>query len=285
MSRVSRARFLGLAEELDEAERQLIFDMDKVKLATHRQLAALVAPSEPTASAASQARAMRRRLARLTELGVLARLERTIGGRRAGSQGHVYYLGPVGQRLMAYWQGQGFIRGRIRPEPGSRYVRHRLSVSELYTQARTAERAGEVEVLAFDAEPDCWRAFSGRLGGQTILKPDAFVRLGVGAYEDVAFIEVDLGTESCNVVAKKARAYVDYWRLGQEQTERGVFPRVLLLTNSERRRDTLVDVCGRLPAEAWQLFTVSTLDRGLRAMGERIEADAQHPHDPEGGAS
>lgn len=60
-------------------------------------------------------------------------------------------------------------------QPGSRYVRHRLSVSELYVQARLAERTGQLEVLTFDTEPECWRVFSGRLGGQTVLKPDAFV--------------------------------------------------------------------------------------------------------------
>jgi Replication-relaxation len=274
MSRVSVAGLLTLATELSETERGLVGELAKLKLATHAQLATLLPPLAGEASAASRARTARRVLARLTELRILARLERRIGGIRAGSAGYVYYLGPVGQRLVAYWQGEGLVRGRVRPEPGSRYVRHRLAVSELYVRARQAEREGLLDLLAFDIEPESWRSFEDGFGGRVTLKPDAFARLGVGAYEDRFFIEVDLGSESRSVIAGKARAYLAYFNSGAEQAEHGVFPRVLLLTNSEARRAALVDVCARLPAEAWRLFTVAKLERGVEAMGGQIEDDA-----------
>ncbi len=76
---------------------------------SHAQLAALLGDGRGC-RAVSAARIARRVLARLTELGVLARLERRIGGLRAGSSGYVYYLGPAGQRLVAYWQGQAYPR-------------------------------------------------------------------------------------------------------------------------------------------------------------------------------
>jgi Replication-relaxation len=282
MSRLTTAGLLALAGELSETERGLVRELARLKLATHAQLAALLPPLVAEASAASRARTARRMLARLTDLRVLARLERRIGGIRAGSAGYVYYLGPVGQRLIAYWQGEGLVRGRVRPEPGSRYVRHRLSVSELYVCARQAEREGLLDLLAFDIEPESWRVFQDGFGGQVTLKPDAFARLGVGAYEDRFFIEVDLGSESKSVIARKVRAYLDYWNSGQEQTEHGVFPRVLLLTNSETRRAALVDVCARLPAESWPLFTVATLERGVEVMGGQIEDDAHQSKEASG---
>ena len=271
MSRVSAARLLRLAGELDERERTIIEIVARLRLVSHAQLAAL-APRSPQASPASAARSVRRRLARLSELGVLARLERRVGGLRAGSAGFVYYLGPVGQRLMAYWAGRGFVRGRFRPEPAGRYVRHRLAVSELYVQLRHAQAGGELELLAFEAEPDCWRRSMDGLGGAVMLKPDAYVRLGMGAYEDRCFIEVDLGSESRTVIAAKLRAYLDYFHSGAEQAASGVFPRVIWLSDTEVRRAALVEVASRLPAEHWRLFAVSTLDQAVEVLTNQIDS-------------
>ncbi len=266
---------VALAGNLGVSERTVIEAVAKLRLTTHAQLTALLALPESDASALSASRTTRRMLSRLTALRVLARLERRIGGRRAGSAGYVYYLGPVGQRLVAYWQGQGLTRGRFRPEPGGRYVRHRLAVSEFYVQTRLAANAGSLDLLGFQAEPDCWRRSVDGFGGQTVLKPDAYVRLGLGTYEDSFFVEVDLGSESRMVIARKLRAYLDYFQSGAEQAAHGVFPRVLVLTNTAERRTALVKVCARLPAEAWGLFTVTTLDQALAAMTGNIDADAR----------
>jgi hypothetical protein len=279
MSRVSAAGLLRLAGDLGGPERAVIEVVAKLRLASHAQLTALLGPPHPHATAASTARAVRRTLARLTALGVLARLERRVGGVRAGSVGYVYYLGPVGQRLVAYWDGRGLIRGRSRPEPGGRYVRHRLAVSELYVQLSVADRAGALDLLAFDSEPDCWRRYLDGLGGSVVLKPDAFVQVGIGAYEERCFVEVDLGTESRSVIASKVRAYLDYFHAGIEQAASSVFPRVVLLTSTEARRAALVDVVMRLPAEHWALFTVATLDRALDVMSGQVASAGHASHD------
>jgi hypothetical protein len=282
MSRVSAAGLLRLASDLGERERLVIELVAKLRLTSHAQLASLLAASSnDTASPTSAARSTRRILARLTALGVLARLDRRVGGLRAGSAGYVYYLGPAGQRLLAYWDGRGLVRGRFRPEPGGRYVRHRLAVTELYVRLHAADREGELDLLTFEAEPDCWRRYLDGFGGSLVVKPDAFVRVAVGAYEDRCFVEVDLGTESRSVIAAKLRAYRDYFQAGAEQAEHGVFPRVVLLTNSEVRKAALVDVAGRLPAEHWSLFTIGTLDQALRIMTGTVAAVA----DDDGGRS
>lgn len=274
-SRLTTPQLLKLGGELAERERDLLRLVARLGLLLHVQLAAFM--PDAGGSSASSARDVRRRLLRLTELGLLARLERRVGGVRAGSSGFVYYLGPAGQRLIAYWEGRGLVRGRYRPEPGGRYVAHRLAVSQLYVDLLVASRRGEVELLAFDVEPDCWRRYADALGGQTLLKPDAYVRLGVGAYEDRSFIEVDLGTESRPVIARKARSYIDYFATGQEQTEAGVFPRVAFLTNSEARRTSLVEICARLPAEHWRLFTVGRLDQADELLTGQLEDGTSEP--------
>jgi hypothetical protein len=148
-------------------------------------------------------------------------------------------------------------------------------VSELYVQAWQAAQTGLLELLAFDTEPACWRQFTGAFGGQLVLKPDAFVRVGVGAYEETAFVEVDLASESRPIVARKLRAYVDYFHTGQEQSALGVFPRVLVLTTTDARRDALAEVCRRLPADVWHLFTVQTLDCWLSLLRAEHDDEAE----------
>jgi Replication-relaxation len=272
---MSSGEIAALGDAMAIPERELVAVVAALRLMTHAQLARMIS-LDANASPASSARATRRVLARLTGLRLLARLERRIGGARAGSAGYVYYLGPVGQRLMAYWSGQGLVRGRFRPEPGGRYVRHRLAVSGLYVELRVAAHAGSLDLLDFQAEPACWRRAVDGFGGATILKPDAYARIGLGAYEDSFFIEVDLGTESRSVIARKLRVYRDYFQSGSEQARNGVFPRVLLVANSQARRDLLVDLATRLPAEDRVLFTVATLGRALGAMTGQIDEDARH---------
>ena len=274
MRRLTGGQLISLAQMLPPRERALVETVARLRLLSHAQLASLLASGDSDISPVSAARSARRILARLTALGVLARLERRVGGVRAGSAGYVYYLGPVGQRLVGYWEGRGLVRGRFRPEPGGRYVRHRLAISELYVQLHGADRDGELDLLAFDAEPDCWRRSVDGFGGSVVLKPDAFVRLGIGAYEERCFVEVDLATESRSVIAAKVRAYLDYFQAGTEQAAHRVFPRVVLLTNSEARREALVDVVTRLPAEHWALFTVALLDRALDVLSGRVATAA-----------
>ncbi len=283
MSRVSSARLLAISEGLSDLERDIVRVVDRLRLVSHGQLARIT-PSVDRAAASSAARTIRRTLARLTELGVLSRLDRRIGGIRAGSAGHVYFVGPVGMRLVAYWNGDGVVRGRARPEPGGPFVRHRLATSELYVAARERERSGDLDLLAFDVEPACWRSSLTGFGASTTLKPDAFLRIGVGAYEDRWFVEVDLGTESRTVLRTKLRAYLDYFHTGSEQDAHGVFPRVLWLTNSESRKAAIVDLCAALPPEYWPLLAVNLLERGMDVIADLTE-DAAHGETSIGAAS
>lgn len=278
MSRVSHARLVAIADVMSDREREIVRTADRLRLVSHAQFARLISP-DPGVTATSAARGIRRTLRRLTDNGVLARLERRVGGVRAGSSGHVYYLGPVGQRVIAYWNGDGLVRGRVRPEPGAPFVRHRLSVTEVYVALRERTGAGELDLMAFDVEPDCWRSSLSGLGATATLKPDAFVRLGLGAYEDRWFVEVDLGTESRPVVRRKLQAYIDYFHTGAEQAAHGVFPRILWLTTTEARKATLVDLCAALPEEHWPLFAVNVMSAGAEVMAEQLEHDTvSGPH-------
>lgn len=261
MSRVSSRALVELADTMPERTRQVVEAVGHFKLLAGSQLGRLFFVN--IVHAASRGRAVRRETARLAAQHILYPLPRQVGGVRAGSAGQVVALGPVGKRLIAYWQGAGLVRVRAVHEPEPLFVRHTLAVAEQFVQLIEAERVGTLELLAFDAEPACWRTSASPSGGLLTLKPDALVRLGLGDFEQRSFLEVDLGSEGRGALAAKCRAYVTYYQSGQEQATAGVFPRVVWLTTTPARVRLLVEVCASLPAEYWQLFSVGMFDRLL----------------------
>lgn len=206
-------------------------------------------------------RSARHGLHRLVRLDVLARLPRRVGGVRAGSAGFVYYLGLAGQRLAM--QGGLLPARRVRRPhaPGQLFVRHALLIAELHTRLVEAERAGHVELLRLEAEPACWRR-----SPAVVLKPDSYVRLGLGDFEDSYFIEVDRGTEGSRTIERQLAAYVTYCQSGSEQATRGVFPKTLWLTSRAERVAVIAASLDRLPISDRELFAVAPFDDGIRGM-------------------
>jgi hypothetical protein len=209
-------------------------------------------------SPATQARRARSLLQRLTELRLVVRLGRRVGGVRAGSAGYVYGISGHGQAVLSIDGLHGKQRRRVW-ETSPAFQDHVLCVADTYIALVEAERRGDVEALDFAAEPAAWRRFPGTHGQAVTLKPDAFVRLGVGELEHSAFAEVDMGTESGPTIARKCEVYARYWRAGIEQSKNEVFPRVLWLASSEHGARRITDVLTRLPREVQPLFHVAFL--------------------------
>lgn len=270
MNRVSVPQLVALAEGMPARDRLVVETVARLTLVSGGQLAELLFGEIPRP--VTRHRRARRVLARLVAERLLDQLERRQGGTRGGSSSWIYGLGPAGRRLVAYWAGEGLPRSRSLHEPGAAWTAHTLAVSDLYVQLRQAERAGRLELLAFDTEPECWRTYM-RLGGATrVLKPDAYVRLGVGEFEDSFFIEVDLASERRGQLTRQHHAYSEYFRAGVEQTRTGVFPGVLWLVPDAKRAALLEDIQRRLPEQARRLFMVATFDRALEAFGGGSEA-------------
>jgi hypothetical protein len=146
------------------------------------------------------------------------------------------------------------VRSKYERVPGLLFVRHTLDISELHAQLVEADRAGRFELLELEAEPACWRKYDQTSFQPAILKPDSYVRLGVGEYEDSFFIEVDRGTEGSRAIGGQLERYVEYHAAGGEQTRRGVFPKVLWLAPDEDRRRAIIGCVDRLPTECRGLF-------------------------------
>ncbi len=242
-----------LRERLSERDVAIIRQVAELRLMSARQIQVIHFPDSQHGSAAAAMRARQRALARLVSERLLIRLERRIGGVRAGSAGLVLALGEVGQRVL----GLEGPRRRTH-EPGPRFVDHTLAVAQLVVDVTVAARRGVLDLLDCQAEPTSWRQFPG-LGGRRLLRPDMFLTLGVGAYELRWFIEVDRATESLPVVVGKCRLYADYYRSGNEQANSGgVFPRVCWAVPDEVRAERVRAAITRDRSLPDRLFIVTT---------------------------
>jgi Replication-relaxation len=255
----TKAMMAELVAKLTDQDYALIKSVSDLRFITGSQLIRLhFADSLDTRSA-------RRALLRLVRLGVLERLPRVVGGSRTGgSDSFIYRLAPAGQRLAMErgWQSMGRLR---RPQvPGTLFIAHALQVAELHTLLTEANRAGRVELIELVAEPGCWRNY----GQRATLKPDSYVRLGVGDFEDSYFIEIDMGTEGSRALERQLKLYLDYEASGREQAERGVFPRVLWLMPDSVRAYAIEDCIARLPRSAQRLFAVAPFADVLQVITE-----------------
>jgi Replication-relaxation len=254
-----------LRERLSERDLAIVRQVAELRLMSARQIQAIHFPDAEHENDAAAMRARQRVLRRLCRERLLVALERRIGGIRAGSAGLVLALGPVGQRVLAV-DGP---RQRSH-EPTWRFVDHTLAIAQLIVDLSLAARQGRLDVLTSHAEPQSWRQFSG-LGGRQWLRPDAFLVLGVGAYELRWFIEVDRASESLPTVLRKCQLYADYYQSGDEQTGHGgVFPRVCWIVPDEHRAERLRAALARdrqLPAP---LFVVTTDEQALTTLTTRI---------------
>lgn len=223
---VTRAFLSDLEATLTTRDRDIIATVGRFKLAGGDQLERLFFAH---CSQRSRARDRQAVLKRLVDRQVLAVVgKRRVGGEGGGSSGTVYALDVAGQRLAELTN--------LRPRrPYTHYeptMGHYLAVTELYVQLVEAERAGKLTLLAFEAEPYCWRRFDGGT-----LKPDAFVQIGVEAdgqrRKRSCFIEVDRGDQWGAKIASKLPRYLTYQEYDRPSGR--VFPLVLFLAPDERR--------------------------------------------------
>jgi hypothetical protein len=132
-----------------------------------------------------------------------------------------------------------------------------LAIAQLVVDVVVTSRRGTLELLDWQAEPDCWRQFAG-LAGRQLVRPDGFLALGVGQYELRWFIEVDRASESLPTIVRKCQLYADYYQSGREQAEGGVFPRVCWVTPDGERAERLRQAIGRNRQLPGRLFVVTT---------------------------
>jgi hypothetical protein len=253
---------LALRQRLSDRDRKILEHVGLLRLLRAPQIQTLLFPDERHASPATAARCCRRALERLTRERLLVRLERRVGGVRAGSASFIYALGSLGQRVLDH-EGA---RRRL-SEPSERFVDHTLAIAAFFVELTVRARAGAWDLLEWQSEPRCWREVT-TLGGRITLRPDLFVVLGAGGYELRWFVEIDRGSEHLPAVTRKCRLYHSYYKGGDEQRRHGVFPRVLWVVPDERRAQRLHALIAADRRLTSNLFRVATDGHALETIGE-----------------
>ncbi len=253
-----------LDQHLTDRDVLVLEDLEQYRLLTTRQLQRLHLPVRPLGDHASTSAATRgttRILGGLESLGMIARLERRIGGMKYGSASAAWHLGGAGDRYLRARRGDP--ARRRYGEPGLVFVTHTLAVADIAVTLRERAGAGHFDLLELTAEPTCWRAFTGAAGEAVTLKPDLFSVTADASTETHSFVEVDLGTEHLPAVLRKCRVYQQYERTGIEQAAHGLFPAVVWLVPSVKRADAIrgaIDADRSLDAS---LFWVTTSEQAL----------------------
>jgi hypothetical protein len=96
-----------------------------------------------------------------------------------------------------------------------------------------------------------------------------------------------MGSEGSRALEAKLRQYVEYEATGQEQAERGVFPKTLWLAPNTERAAVIQACVERLPHSAWELFQVGCFSDAVALFAggkpseglpghEKIEATTKH---------
>jgi Replication-relaxation len=252
-TRFSARQVAGIGDRLSARDREILATVARFRTMSGEQLQHLFWTD---GTPATRARLARHSLTRLSQLGVLAPLTRRVGGVRAGSRGRCFAVGLAGQRLLT---SEGSTRRTRHPyTPGERYLAHTLAVAHIYVELVEAARWNVADLLAFDPEPACWRSYPGPFGAQQVLKPDAYVKLGVGEYEFSWLVELDLATEALTTIERKAHKHLEYHRSGEARRTHGVSPRVVWIVPDQQRATAVQLALDHLPAEARRLFVVTT---------------------------
>lgn len=245
--------------ELDDLDRSILVALHRLSVATTEQLRRFLAPSV-------HPRAWQRRMSRLTRSRAVTRLTRRVGGVLAGSAPWPYVLDVAGMRAI------GLPKARRPTTPTQAYLRHALTTTETIVLAGEAVRSMEGSSLrTFATEPRCWQPLA--RGGH--LKPDAEIVIATPDYEDHYWIECDMATQSLTTIAAKLDRYRSHWASGYAQEHRGVFPRVVFVTLTEKRAVQIRRAIQRQPRAARTLFLVTTLNEWPTVVGGQSLAEME----------
>ena len=236
--RISRGRLHEIRGNLSERDIEVMESVATNRFLTSHQIRRLHFSGHATSAAAI--RSTNRALARLATLGLLAHLDRRIGGVRAGSGSHVWTLAEAGARLLRAGGEFDELPARYRAhEPTLSFLEHTLAVAEVCVALTEAERGGQLSIIELLREPECWRTHCRRHGDDIRLRPDLSLVTASGDYEDHWFLEIDRCTEPPSRVVRACQKYEAYRLTGAEQMRAGVFPAVVWVTPDTKRCVTL----------------------------------------------
>ena len=229
------------------------------RFATTTQLARLTALEY--ASPASALRQTQRHLASLAQQRLLTSLERRVGGWQGGSAVTVWAATTRGQRLVAVDEGEKVPRRQRPREVSTTFLDHLLAITEVRTSIEEAVRQKADTEAMVALEPECWRTALSPSGQVQALRPDLAVTITSPAYEDRYLMEVDRATENPGRVIATCWRYQEHQAASSQASDGDVFPLVVWLVPTDRRRHRLERAIAHSTGLLRDLFRVIRLDQ------------------------
>ena len=259
-STTAAARFSSLVPPpIHPMQARLLALVAAHRFATTTQLARLTAPEY--ASPASALRQTQRHLASLAQQRLVTSLERRVGGWQGGSAVTVWAATTRGHRLVAADEGEEVPRRQRPREVSTTFLDHLLAITEVRTSIEEAVRQQTDTEATVALEPECWRTALSPSGQPQVLRPDLAVTITSPAYEDRYLIEVDRATENPGRVIATCWRYQEHQATSAQASDGGVFPLVVWLVPTDRRRHHLERAIAHSTGLLRDLFRVIRLDQ------------------------
>ena len=256
----STARFSSLVPApIHPMQARLLALVAAHRFATTTQLARLTALEY--ASSASALRQTQRHLANLAQQRLLTSLERRVGGWQGGSAVTIWAATTRGHRFVATDEGDEVPRRQRPREVSTTFLDHLLAITEVRTSIEEAVRQEADTEVAVALEPECWRTHLGPSGQVQVLRPDLAVTITSPAYEDRYLVEVDRATENPGRVIATCWRYQEHQATSAQVSDGVVFPLVVWLVPTDRRRHRLERAIAHSTGLLRDLFRVIRLDQ------------------------
>ena len=257
---IAAARFSSLVPApIHPMQARLLALVAAHRFATTTQLARLTALEY--ASPASALRQTQRHLASLAQQRLLTSLERRVGGWQGGSAVTVWAATTRGQRLVAVDEGEKVPRRQRPREVSTTFLDHLLAITEVRTSIEEAVRQKADTEAMVALEPECWRTALSPSGQVQALRPDLAVTITSPAYEDRYLMEVDRATENPGRVIATCWRYQEHQAASSQASDGDVFPLVVWLVPTDRRRHRLERAIAHSTGLLRDLFRVIRLDQ------------------------
>ena len=257
---IAAARFSSLVPApIHPMQARLLALVAAHRFATTTQLARLTAPDY--ASPASALRQTQRHLASLAQQRLLTSLERRVGGCQGGSAVTIWAATTRGHRLVAADEGEEVPRRQRPREVSTTFLDHLLAITEVRTSIEEAVRQEADTEATVALEPECWRTALSPSGQVQVLRPDLAVNITSPSYEDRYLIEVDRATENPGRVIATCWRYQEHQATSAQASDGDVFPLVVWLVPTDRRRHRLERAIAHSTGLLRDLFRVIRLDQ------------------------
>lgn len=245
---------------LSDKEKQILEALKNAKVLFSYQIRRLF--FDEVTSIANATRYTNRTMQKLKNYGLVdVLMNRRIGGVRKGSVANIWYLTENGHRILNLGKKEPDEKPKRTRylEPADSTLKHKMAIAECYVQLMELEQRGLLKVKEASFEPSNWRYFDYDNQSE-VLKPDLTVVTAQQGYECRYMIELDLSTESMDVITKKCLRYHKYLQTGEEQALYNIFPLVLFIVKDEARKTKMEDTI-RTKFDGYpKIFLVITAD-------------------------